>query len=128
MNVFQDSLQTLKIAKTKFDGSKEALEQIDDSWVDKEILVPLTGSMYVKGIVNNVDKFIIDIGTGYYVEKDITTSKDYFKRKVDYVQEQMDKIDTLGRQKSKVLNAVIDVIEMKVAALQQAQQQAAAAK
>lgn len=128
MNVFQDSLQTLKIAKTKFDGSKEALEQIDESWTDKEILVPLTGSMYVKGIVNNVDKFIIDIGTGYYVEKDITTSKDYFKRKVDYVQEQMDKIDTLGRQKSKVLNAVIDVIEMKVAALQQAQQQAAAAK
>lgn len=130
LNVFQDSLQTLKIAKTKFDGSKEALEQIDDAWAKKEILVPLTGSMYVKGVVDNIDKFIIDIGTGYYVEKDITTSKDYFKRKVDYVQEQMDKIDTLGRQKSKILNAVIDVIEMKVAALQaaQQQQQAAAAK
>lgn len=123
LGVFQDSLQTLKVAKTKFDGSKEALEQIDDKWTDKEILVPLTGSMYVKGVVNNIDKFIIDIGTGYYVEKDITTSKDYFKRKVDYVQEQMDKIDMLGRQKSKVLNAVIDVIEMKVAAIQAAQQQ-----
>lgn len=123
--MFQDSLQTLKVAKTKFDGSKDALEQIDDSWKNKEILVPLTGSMYVKGIVNDIDKFVIDIGTGYYVEKDITTSKDYFKRKVDYVQEQMDKIDTLGRQKSKVLNAVIDVIEMKVAAIQAAQQQAA---
>lgn len=125
--MFQDSLQTLKIAKTKFDGSKDALEQISDDWTNKEILVPLTGSMYVKGVVNNIDKFIIDIGTGYYVEKDITTSKDYFKRKVDYVQEQMDKIDMLGRQKSKVLNAIIDVIEMKVAALQaqaQAQQNA----
>lgn len=114
------------MAKTKFDGSKDALEQIDDGWKDKEILVPLTGSMYVKGVVNDIDKFVIDIGTGYYVEKDITTSKDYFKRKVDYVQEQMDKIDTLGRQKSKVLNAVIDVIEMKVAAIQAAQQQQAA--
>lgn len=121
--MFQDSLQTLKVAKTKFDGSKDALEQISDDWNKKEILVPLTGSMYVKGVINNIDKFIIDIGTGYYVEKDITTSKDYFKRKVDYVQEQMDKIDTLGRQKSKVLNAVIDVIEMKVAAIQAAQQQ-----
>lgn len=121
--MFQDSLQTLKVAKTKFDGSKDALEQITDDWDNKEILVPLTGSMYVKGVINNIDKFIIDIGTGYYVEKDITTSKDYFKRKVDYVQEQMDKIDTLGRQKSKVLNAVIDVIEMKVAAIQAAQQQ-----
>ncbi|XP_031633122.1 probable prefoldin subunit 5 [Contarinia nasturtii] len=128
LNVFQDSLQTLKIAKTKFDGSKEALEQINETWTDKEILVPLTGSMYVKGVVNNIDKFIIDIGTGYYVEKDITASKDYFKRKVDYVQEQMDKIDMLGRQKSKVLNGVIDVIEMKIAALQAQAQQAAAAK
>lgn len=69
LNVFQESLQTLKIAKTKFDGSKDALEQISDDWNDKEILVPLTGSMYVKGVINNIDKFIIDIGTGYYVEK-----------------------------------------------------------
>lgn len=50
--------------------------------------------------------------------QDLKTSKDYFKRKTDYVQEQMDKIDMLGLQKSKVLNAVIDVIEMKVAAMQ----------
>lgn len=143
LNVFQDSLQTLKIAKSKFAGSKDALEQIGGDWQDKRILVPLTGSMYVPGVVKSVDNFIIDIGTGYYVEKvgsrgwqspdesapivynlysllfqDLDTSKDYFKRKTDYVQEQMDKIDMLGLQKSKVLNAVIDVIEMKVAAMQ----------
>lgn len=67
--MFQDSLQTLKIAKSKFAGSKDALEQINEDWKDKEILVPLTGSMYVPGVVKSVDKFIIDIGTGYYVEK-----------------------------------------------------------
>lgn len=33
----------------------------------------------------------------------------------------------LGLQKSKVLNAVVDVIEMKVAIIQQQQQQTAAA-
>ncbi|KAG4067029.1 hypothetical protein HA402_000020 [Bradysia odoriphaga] len=126
LNVFQESLQTLKMAKTKFAGSKEALEQINPSWKDKEILVPLTGSMYVPGIVKQVDSFIIDVGTGYYAEKDLETSKDYFQRKVDYVQEQMDKIDVLGLQKSKVLNAVVDVIDMKIALIQQQQQQAAA--
>lgn len=67
--MFQDSLQTLKIAKSKFAGSKDALEQITEDWQDKQILVPLTGSMYVPGVVKCVDKFIIDIGTGYYVEK-----------------------------------------------------------
>lgn len=69
LGVFQESLQTLKIAKNKFEGSKDALEQIDNDWNEKEILVPLTGSMYVKGVVNNIDKFVIDVGTGYYVEK-----------------------------------------------------------
>lgn len=67
--MFQESLQTLKMAKTKFAGSKEALEQINPSWKDKEILVPLTGSMYVPGVVKQVDSFIIDVGTGYYAEK-----------------------------------------------------------
>lgn len=67
--MFQDSLQTLKIAKNKFEGSKDALEQISEDWHEKEILVPLTGSMYVTGTVKNIDKFVIDVGTGYYVEK-----------------------------------------------------------
>lgn len=49
-------------------------------------------------------------------------SKDYFKRKVDYVQEQMDKIDALGSQKSKVLNAVVDVMEMKMEVLKMSNQ------
>lgn len=39
----------------------------------------------------------------------------------------MDKIDALGLQKSKVLNAVVDVIEMKMAMIQQQQQAAASA-
>lgn len=59
--------------------------------------------------------------------QDLESSKDYFQRKADYVQEQMDKIDVLGLQKSKVLNAVVDVIEMKIALIQQQQQQQAAA-
>lgn len=57
------------MAKSKFAGSKEALEQVNASWKDKEILVPLTGSMYVPGIVKDFDSFVIDIGTGYYAEK-----------------------------------------------------------
>lgn len=56
------------MAKTKFAGSKEALEQVNEDWKEKEILVPLTGSMYVPGVVKQVDNLIIDVGTGYYAE------------------------------------------------------------
>ena len=48
----------------------------------KDILVPLTGSMYVPGTLVDPNKVIVDVGTGYYVEKDVAAAKDYFNRKV----------------------------------------------
>ena len=50
----------------------------------KDILVPLTGSMYVPGTLEEGKKVVVDVGTGYYVEKDIAGAKDYFNRKVTY--------------------------------------------
>lgn len=66
--MFQESLATLKMAKTKFAGSKDAVEQINAEWKSKEILVPLTGSMYVPGVIKEIDNLVIDVGTGYYAE------------------------------------------------------------
>lgn len=66
--MFQESLQTLKMAKTKFAGSKDSVEQLNEDWKNKEILVPLTGSMYVPGVVKQIDNLVIDVGTGYYAE------------------------------------------------------------
>ena len=51
----------------------------------KDILVPLTGSMYVPGTLVEPEKVIVDVGTGYYVEKDISAAKDYFQRKVKFL-------------------------------------------
>jgi prefoldin alpha subunit len=34
-----------------------------------EILVPLTSSLYVKGKLADREKVIVDVGTGFYVEK-----------------------------------------------------------
>lgn len=36
---------------------------------DKPILVPLTGSLYVPGKLASKDTVIVDVGTGFYVEK-----------------------------------------------------------
>lgn len=69
MSVFQESLHTLRMARNKFKESKEALEQMKEDWEEHTVLVPLTGSMYVPGIIKKVDNIILDIGTGYYAEK-----------------------------------------------------------
>lgn len=35
----------------------------------KEILIPLTSSLYVPGKLTDVENVVIDVGTGYYVKK-----------------------------------------------------------
>lgn len=45
LNLFQDSLQSLKIAQVKFQNSGESLEKVTPESKGKSILVPLTGSV-----------------------------------------------------------------------------------
>uniref|UniRef100_A0A1A9ZZ25 Prefoldin subunit 5 n=1 Tax=Glossina pallidipes TaxID=7398 RepID=A0A1A9ZZ25_GLOPL len=119
----QDSLQTLYNCKAKYALSKEALESFHPDWKDHQILVPLTSSMYIPGRIKDLDNFILDVGTGYYVEKrsratfisfqNLESSKDYFKRRIEYVQEQIENIEKIQIQKSRFLSAVNGVIEIK---------------
>ena len=68
----------------------------------KDVLVPLTGSMYVPGKLCNADKVVVDIGTGYYVEKPSKEAKEYFDRKVKYVTENMERVQAIGNEKAKI--------------------------
>lgn len=105
------------MARNKFKDSNDALEQMKEDWKDHPVLVPLTGSMYVPGKVKKVENIVIDIGTGYYAEKDLACAKDYFKRKVAFVTEQIDKIEILGFEKSKIRDTIMEVMEMKMGQL-----------
>uniref|UniRef100_A0A1B6FY93 Prefoldin subunit 5 n=1 Tax=Cuerna arida TaxID=1464854 RepID=A0A1B6FY93_9HEMI len=127
LGILQDSLHSLKIAQSKFQDSKENLDKISTASKGKDILVPLTASMYVPGRIADVDKVMLDIGTGYYVEKDLDGARDYFKRKIAFVTEQMEKIQAVGVEKSKIRDVLIEVIGMKINQMAANQPQAQAA-
>ena len=44
-------------------GASSALQN------DKSVLVPLTNSLYVRGTLTNADHVLVDVGTGFYIEK-----------------------------------------------------------
>lgn len=119
LDLFQESLTSLKGAQGKFQTSNETLQNFDSDSEGKNILVPLTGSMYVPGQLVDTSNVIIDIGTRYYVEKDIPTAKDYFQRKTKFVTEQMEKIQYLGLEKSKIRDAIVEIVQMKLNQQQQ---------
>ena len=83
--------------------------------------------MYVPGKLSEPEKVIVDIGTGYYVEKDLKSSKEYFSKKVKYVTEQMEKVQAIGNEKNKVREMVMDIMESKLQEQFAAQQQQKAA-
>lgn len=124
LGVFQDSMQTLKMVKGKMKGSKDALEQLNPEKKDQPVLVPLTGSMYVPGVLKDTEKVVVDIGTGYYAEKSLQGAKDYLRNRADFVQEQIEKIEVIGLEKSRIREAIIEVMTLKINSLKQQQQAA----
>lgn len=119
---FTASLNQLKMTQTKFAESQECLSKVNKENLDKDILVPLTGSMYVPGQLANVEECLVDIGTGYFIEMSVDASKDFFKREVDYVTKQIEKIQPLVQEKYKMKQVVMEMIQMKVHAQLAAQQ------
>lgn len=80
-------------------------------------MVPLTGSMYVAGQMGETQTVLVDIGTGYFVEKNIEEAKTYFQNRVTYVSQQMQSIQQMGIEKSKIREATVEVMEMKLQAM-----------
>lgn len=81
--------------------------------------------MYVPGKISNNEKILVDIGTGYFVEKSLTEAKDFIKRKYDYVHGNADKVEQIIDTNQQNIETVAMVLERKMEI--QKQQQAAAA-
>lgn len=58
----------------------------------KDILVPLTSSVYVPGKLAQTSQVLVDIGTGYYVTKSVAEATTYYKNKMNYLKEQLDQL------------------------------------
>jgi prefoldin alpha subunit len=59
----------LRAAQLKFKGCLDALAALGPSAEGKETLVPLSASLYVPGRLRSTHTVIVDVGTGYFVEK-----------------------------------------------------------
>ncbi|ELT99247.1 hypothetical protein CAPTEDRAFT_18513 [Capitella teleta] len=122
----QTLMSNLKFAQGKFNDSKECLSTIVKSNEGKHMLVPLTSCMYADGELDSTENVMIDIGTGYYVEKSVPEAKKYFDRKMEYLSKKMEEIQGPLQEKFRMKQGVMELLQMKVQAQLQASQTAAA--
>lgn len=118
VSLIQDSLQSLKIAQKRYISSQEALENTKGRPPGTSMMIPLTKSMYAAGQLANSEHVTVCIGAGYYLKLEIDDAIQYFKRRVNFLVEQMESIQQIGIEKQKLQNVINEVLEMKI---QQAQ-------
>jgi len=99
LQVLQNCQNELLSVRKKFITSREAVSELKDTENGGKLMIPLTGSLYVAGRFSDNDKLIVDIGTNYYVEKSQEQAKEFFDRKIKYVDENMEKITPQLQQK-----------------------------
>uniref|UniRef100_A0A8I5Y1V4 Prefoldin subunit 5 n=1 Tax=Rattus norvegicus TaxID=10116 RepID=A0A8I5Y1V4_RAT len=99
------SIAQLKVVQTKYVEAKDCLN-----------VFPLTlaSQMYVPGKLHDVEHVLIDVGTGYYVEKTAEDAKDFFKRKIDFLTKQMEKIQPALQEKHAMKQAVVEMMSQKI--------------
>ncbi|KAI5920762.1 putative prefoldin subunit 5 [Camillea tinctor] len=91
-------------------GKSSALQQ------DKPILVPLTSSLYVRGNLASASHVVVDIGTGFYVEKEIRSAADFYENKVGEVGGSIKELEAIVQAKTNNVRVVEEVLRQKMAA------------
>lgn len=64
-----NSFGQLKQAQGRFRSCVNDIDALTPDTLDREVLVPLTSSLYVPGKLGDTSHLIVDVGTGYYVKK-----------------------------------------------------------
>ena len=96
---------SLRAVNNKYLDNKEYIKQLKE-YKDKEILVPMTSSLYIPGKCADVKKLTIEIGANFFVETTIEKAEKFCDRKIENLKINMDSIDKLIQEKNNQLNVV----------------------
>ena len=72
-----DTVARLKAAQQAYDMSAKSLAGYGPESEDKEIMIPLANSVYIPGRAKNVDRVLLNIGTGYYIDLRTDVAKNH---------------------------------------------------
>ncbi|URD95042.1 Eukaryotic rRNA processing protein EBP2 [Musa troglodytarum] len=99
VNLLQDSLTKIRTAAARLENAAAALHDLSVRPRGKKLLVPLTASLYVPGKLDDAEKVLVDVGTGYFIEKTMVEGKDYCERKLSLLKSNHDELTEMTTKK-----------------------------
>ncbi|PSR91000.1 Prefoldin subunit like [Actinidia chinensis var. chinensis] len=114
VNVLQDSLTNIRTATARLDVASNALHDLSLRPQGKKMLVPLTASLYVPGTLDDTDKVLVDVGTGYFIEKTMVEGKDYCERKINLLKSNYDQLLEVATKKKSIADEAGAILQAKL--------------
>lgn len=82
------------------------------------MLVPLTNSLYVPGKIDNAESLLVDVGTGYFIEKSNAQAQEFLSRKIQMVASKVQDLEKAAAAQKEQLEMVMTIITTKSRILQ----------
>ncbi|KVH99411.1 probable prefoldin subunit 5 [Cynara cardunculus var. scolymus] len=114
VNLLQDSLNNIRTATTRLDLASTALQDLSLRPQGKKMLVPLTASLYVPGTLDDAEKVLVDVGTGYFIEKTMEEGKNYYERKINLLKSNYDQLLEVASKKKSIADEAGMVLQAKM--------------
>ena len=78
------------------------------------MLVPLTSSLYVPGETTTLSTVLVDVGTGYFIEKSLPEAQAFLDRKIELLKSQMGAVQQTMMIKNQHLQQTMGAMREKV--------------
>uniref|UniRef100_A0A7S3BER8 Prefoldin subunit 5 n=1 Tax=Haptolina ericina TaxID=156174 RepID=A0A7S3BER8_9EUKA len=114
MQGLSGALQQLQVSKNKLIISKASLEKVTKTPEGTPMLVPVTGSMYVRGETAQMQTLLVDVGTGYLIEKSPDEAQNFLSRKIQLIDDQAGNVQKTASIKQSQLQDTVNVMNQKV--------------
>jgi prefoldin alpha subunit len=123
LNAITNHYKTLRHSSAKCASAKKALEEactIQNAGV--ELMIPLTESLYVPGTIQDPTRVLVDLGTGFYAEKNVKDAVALMERKMKLVDVNSENVLTAIQATRQNVDNVSIAIQGKVMEIQARQE------
>ena len=120
LNQLTISHQQLDMGARKFNESMQSLAYLAEHGGNKEVMVPLTASLYVPGTIDQNDRILVEVGASYFVEQENKGAQNYCLRKKQELEANAKKIHEIIQVKKVQMQKINNQMSVRMAQYQAA--------
>ncbi|KAH8177509.1 prefoldin subunit domain-containing protein [Sarocladium implicatum] len=114
-----NSFSQLHAAQAKFRDCLRCVQARSSSQSSKSVLVPLTNSLYVNGELTDTETVLVDVGTGFLIEKKLKSAEKFYDAKVEELGANLKDLELIVQRKQTNARTIEEVLRQKIMAAQQ---------